>query len=171
MYASSARQLLEAENPNAKQQVLNEFVAKLRDRVPGSSEFIGGFWDISFTDWNTRSRQLVRYLLRRLDMHLRVGVVPDYDSFTIEHLAPQHPAGQRTVSIDCVGQLGNLLFVSAELNERLKNRDPVDKIKILLSEDVPLDASFKSIKKWTDETVNARTVALAGLFREEIFKV
>ncbi len=59
MYASSARQLLEAVTTDAKAIVIKDFVSKLRDRVPSYEEFEAAFAEIRFTDDNTRRNFLL----------------------------------------------------------------------------------------------------------------
>ena len=131
MYASSARQLLESSDKNEKQQVLSEFIGKLGERIPSAEEFHAGFAEIWFTDENARSRQLVRYLLRRLDTHLRERVIPDYELFTIEHLSPQNPAGKLPVSGDVIGTMGICCLWTESSTESLKNKEPSEKLKKL----------------------------------------
>ena len=171
MYALSARQLLEAQSKDERAQVIKEFVGKLRDRVPSYDEFEAAFAEIRFTDDNTRQRQLVRYLLRRIDEYLRTGTPPNYDVMTIEHLAPQKPLSNATATPDAVGMMGNLLLVTEELNKNLANKAFGEKIKILKKSDVLLDDSLKNASKWDDSTIENRSKALAKLCYEKVFKV
>ena len=172
MYASSARQLLEASDKNSKQGVLTEFIAKLRDRVPSAEEFDAGFVDIYFTDKNTRYRQLVRYLLRRLHEYLRgEDEAPDYEKFNIEHLASQNSVSSNRISDEYIGQIGNLVFLPVALNESLANKPAEEKLKRLKEKKVPLDENLKIARDWTAEAIKSRTDALSALFREKILKV
>lgn len=170
MYASSARQLIEALDKNEKQRILSEFSDKLRERVPSQAEFEAGFMNIWFTDENTRARQLVRYLLRRLYTHMRASPEPNFDTFSIEHLAPQNSKARPTVSPDSVGAMGNLLFVCEKINNQLKNIDPMTKLSKLKEQDYPLDNELKSAEEWTDNAIEKRTKALAALFHDHILK-
>jgi len=171
MYASSARQLLEASDKNAKQLVLKEFVDKLRDRIPSADEFDAGINEIEFSDRNTRSRQLVKYLLRRLDRRLRPGPEPNYDNFSIEHLAPQNPAASSKVSNRLIGKLGNLLFVPEDINAALRNADPMAKLAKLKDSNFPIDENLKVATEWNDKAVRARTILISKMFREWILKI
>lgn len=121
MYALGARELTPGNQKDKNGQVIKAFKQKLRDRIPSYEEFEAGMLDIRFSNENTRQRQLVRYLLRRVDEHLRTGVRPDYEQMTVEHLASQNPSGAAEASEDVIGMLGNLLLVPQELNEGLKN--------------------------------------------------
>jgi len=171
MYASSARQLLEAANKNEKSQILTEFTKKLRERIPSEEEFTAGFVDICFTDQNTRLRQLVRYLLRRLDRHIRTGPEPNYEMFTIEHLGPQNPKTKADHPSKSVGQVGNLLFSSEDVNGKLKNADPLQKLLQFKNVGHPLDDELLKATEWTEEAIANRTNFLAHLFYTEILSV
>ena len=168
MYYSSARQLGDAKDKNAKQIVLREFVQKLKSRVPAAEEFDAGFRELWFTNDQARLRQLVRYLLRRLDQHLRSGTKADYDTMNIEHIAPQNADGKSSVSEEYVGLMGNLILLDAELNGKLGNKTPIAKLKNMRAEKVPLDDNLKTAKSWTDKAVDERTDELAKLFRTKI---
>ena len=169
MYASSARQLLEARSKDEKGKVMQEFVAKLRDRVPSYEEFEAAFVELGFTDDNTRQRALVRYLLRRIDHYIRPGTPPDYEQLTIEHLAPQSPNGKGAVSGDVIGMMGNLLLVTEKLNDKLANRPFADKLKILKESDVPMDEPLRDASIWDDEAIESRTKRLARLCYDSVF--
>ncbi len=171
MYSSSARLLLSAQSRDKKVRVLREFVTKLRDRVPSYEEFEAAFIELEFTDENTRYRGLVRYLLRRIDEHLRSGVAPDYDQMTIEHLAPQTVTTSWKVSEDHVGVMGNLLLVSEDLNEQLGTKTFKSKKELLLGEDSKLYGFLKNETRWNNDRVKARTLELAQLCHDKMFQV
>ena len=171
MYSSSARLLFEANDKNSKQLVLKEFVDKLRQRVPGDDEFDAGIADIRFLDGNTRSRPVVRYLLRRLDLHLRAGAEPNYEKFSIEHIAPQNPAKKSSLTKDEIGSLGNLLFIPESLNAKLKNLDPKKKLQILKSEGLPLDSVLCCATDWGSDEITARTQVISRMLRQDVLKV
>jgi Protein of unknown function (DUF1524) len=170
MYASSARQLLEAVTIDGKYVVLKEFIGKLRDRVPSYEEFEAAFVEIRFTDDSTRQRQLVRYMLRRIDEDMRDGVVPDYDRMTIEHILPQK-AAQMPDKLDEVGMIGNLLLVDGKLNDRLGNRPPSDKLKILNDSGILLDDSLRNATTWDEAAIRERTKRLSEACYQKIFRV
>lgn len=170
MYASSARQLLEAKSNNDKGIVVKEFVGKLRSRVPGYEEFEAAFIEIQFTNDNARQRSFVRYLLRRIDEHHRSDTIPDYNLMTIEHLASQNISGS-TVSKESIGMMGNLIFVTEKQNTALGTKKFKEKMEILRRADVPLDSYLESAEKWSNKTITERTKSLSKLCYEKIFKV
>jgi hypothetical protein len=170
MYASSGRQLLDAETNDERNAIIKDFVAKLRSRVPSVDEFMAAFKEIHFTNENTRQRQLVRYLLRRVDEYWRDGAIPDYERLTIEHIAPQRPGGDGGAS-DLVGSIGNLLLVDGELNDRLSNKTFSGKKIVLGEANVQLDEVLRNAEEWNEKAISKRTEILARLCYEMIFRV
>jgi hypothetical protein len=170
MYASSARQLLEAVTNDGKAVVIKEFISKLHDRVPSYEEFEAAFAEIRFTDDNTRQRQLVRYLLRRIDEYMRDGLMPDYGRMTIEHILPQRP-NQGAEKPDEMGMMGNLILIDGKLNDKLGNKVPTEKIQMLVDADVPLDECLRNATTWDEAAIRERTKKLAELCYQKIFRV
>jgi hypothetical protein len=171
MYALAARELTKGQGKDKRAQVLRAFKQKMKDRVPSSEEFEAGLLDVRFSDANTKQRQLVRYLLRRLDQHFRTGPVPDYDQMTIEHIASQNPAGQVNAAPDSVAMFGNLLLVSEELNGKLKNKPGKDKLAIIKAESHPIDSYLAKARAWDDGSIRQRTISLATTLLKEVLVV
>ncbi|MFO0734808.1 MAG: DUF262 domain-containing protein [Labilithrix sp.] len=169
MYALSGRSLWEATDKNKAGRVLRDFTNKLRERVPSEDEFVAGFAQLKFSDENTKQKALVRYVLQRIDAHLRKGAPPDYDKFTIEHVAPQKPAtGKPAVRM---ADIGNLILVPQKLNERLRNETFVKKKQLMTTDLVPMDDVLKKASSWGDEEIAARSKAMATLACQKIFAI
>jgi hypothetical protein len=172
MYASSARQLVEAHDKNARMSVLREFIEKLRQRIPVYEEFEANFGEIQYTSGQTKQKPLVRYLLRRFDMHWRAGREPvDYDQLTVEHIAPEARGPTWDVSAAMLGKLGNLTFVTQDLNNRLRDRPFDEKISVMKEAGVPMDKSLSEATGWGDEDIQRRTKELARLGYEQVFRL
>jgi hypothetical protein len=171
MYALGARELSACQSKDESAQVLKSFKMKMRDRVPSVEEFEAGWLELRFSNENTKQRQLVRYLLRRLDQHFRSGDVPDYDQMTIEHIAPQHPIGTPKLQSDMVSWFGNLVLVPDAVNQELKNRAPEEKISLLVQKGYPMDPFLASVSEWDESAIRNRTTSLARLFLDDILKV
>jgi hypothetical protein len=168
MYALHARQLLAARDLAAKLRCLNELKKKLRDRKPSFPEFEANFLDIRYTNNFTKQKKLVQYILAKIDRTQSVGVHIDYERMTIEHLAPQNP--RESVTATWVGNLGNLIFVDAETNDKLANKDIAAKLKVLGKTNVYLDPSIRKCKAWSDDEIEERTRDLAKLAYEKVWK-
>jgi uncharacterized protein with ParB-like and HNH nuclease domain len=169
MFALSARELEKADSKNKADQVLKEFTAKLKGRLPTALEFEAGFTQIAQTEEAAKQRPLVRYLLARIDEYLRDDATIDYSQMTIEHVASQNPADGQP--LQHVGAVGNLLFLAPKLNDKLKNKPFDKKIAILKKAHFPLDESLREATNWGNTEIITRTRALAKLSQDKVFRV
>jgi uncharacterized protein with ParB-like and HNH nuclease domain len=164
LYASSAQQLYEAPDKNGKNVIINDFLSKLRERRPSFEEYLVNFNELYFTSTETRQRGLFRYILSTLDSYLRgtkEGI--DYEHYTIEHLIPEGAGDSVAVSSEKVGMIGNMVFVTQELNEQLGSKKFSEKIEILKQENVPLDDILQNAEDVTDKIIEDRTSYIAEL--------
>ena len=169
MYALGGRSLCEARDKNKATLVLNEFIEKLRERIPTAAEFAAAFTQLRYSSENTKQRNLVRYVLMRVDGYFRKGAPVDYDKFSIEHIAPQNPAsGMASAG---VAEIGNLILVPESVNEDLKNDGFLKKKAKMSAEHVPFDPILENATSWSDKDIEARSQALAELAYSTIFVV
>ena len=84
---------------------MNEFIDKLRDRVPTYDEFELYFSEIGFTDTATKQKSLVQYMLRKFDMAQNKYLAKDYSKMSIEHLAAQNAPREPFVAEYNIAQL------------------------------------------------------------------
>ena len=171
MYAALGRRLFEAKDTPEAVNVIAELKQKLRDRIPLFDEFRALFPGVVFTDNITKQKKLVKYTLVGLADHVSSASVVDYGQMTIEHLAPQSLIGTAGFTEGVVGQLGNLLLVSEELNVKLKDRPFKDKKKILKEAGFPLPGEIESAVEWGAKEIVARTELLALRAFNEIWKI
>ena len=169
MYAAAARELYNESNHQTRANILKEFRKKLRDRTPDLDVFKSGFSELQYTSTDTRNRAIVRYVLGRLDNHFRSDKVVDYDKMTVEHIYPENPAARLTDHDEIVGSIGNLIFVSEDLNGKLKNKSFAEKKVLLKKAGVPLDAVLSKAKVWTAVEIAARRDALAEIAFHKIW--
>jgi len=80
---------------------------------------------------------------------------------TIEHLAPQSLIGQSGYVDLLIGQIGNLLLVSEEVNGLLKNKSFKDKKVILAENGHKLSESIDQATEWGPAEIKQRTDAIA----------
>jgi hypothetical protein len=170
MYAAAARDLFLQPHAQQRAKHLQEFRAKLRKRVPERDVFNAGFLELRFTSTDTRHRPLVRYILGKIDEHMRQDKTADYSKMTVEHIAPENPSGPNAGTLD-VGRIGNLVFVSEELNVKLKNKAFSDKKAIIIKAGVPLDSVLTKANKWTAKEIEERSRLLAEVAYGPIWKV
>jgi hypothetical protein len=136
----------------------------------GHQAFKANFRKIIYTDSNTKQKALVRYILSNLDAYFRLNATVNYGLMTIEHLYPQSPK-QNPLPEEIIGQIGNLIFVTPETNGRLANKSFDEKIKILKSENYPMDDVLSKSIHWTEDSIKLRTDLLAEKSYKEIWKL
>lgn len=171
MYASLGRRLFEAKTTDVALTVTKELKEKLRNRIPSLEEVKALFPEIIYTERQTKQRALVRYILSFFAEDLKHGIVTDYEQMTIEHLVPQSQIGEGDFSEAIVGQLGNLILVSSDLNSRLKAKPFSEKRKILKAAGLPLPTDILTADEWTAERIRATTVSMATRAYERLWKI
>jgi hypothetical protein len=162
MYASLGRRLFEAADTHASVDIIRELKEKLRERIPSESEVIALFPEVIYTENFTKQRSLVKYTLVGLAHENTKGITVDFEQMTIEHLVPQSMIDQDDYSDANIGQLGNLILVSEDLNGKLKNKSFQDKKKILQNEGYDLFPDVLSLNKMSPEIIEERTKKLAS---------
>jgi hypothetical protein len=162
MYAAAGRDLSNESNEQKLAKHLQDFKAKLKNRLPDKTAFEAGFLQLRYSQFDSRDRPLIRYILGKIDAHLRKDATVDYSKMTIEHIAPQNPPGAAG-AIPLFATIGNLVLVSEELNGKLKNKSFPEKKKIMLDVGLPLDGDVKSAGNWGQTEIEKRTKALALL--------
>lgn len=171
MYAALGRRLYEAKDTQASVEVIKDLKQKLRDRVPSLDEVRALFPEVIYTDNVTRQRKLVKYILVGLDQTTPSPIVVDYDQMTIEHLAPQSLIGQGEYNEAIVGQLGNLLLVSDDLNAKLKDKPFKEKKQILLKSGFKLPEEMKAATTWGATEIRQRTQIFADRGYNDTWKL
>jgi hypothetical protein len=163
MYASLARDISSEERAPARAARLQDFRQRLNQRLPDEEVFAAGFSALKYSQLDSRGRPLVAYILRKVDRLLRDNDAPvDYDRMTIEHIAPQNPPAGQDRLLE-YASIGNLILVSEDLNNRLRNRPFSDKKRSLRRGGVPMDEALSESAEWGDEQIQARAQALSAL--------
>jgi len=171
MYAALGRDLTEAKDTQQAVTVIRLLKKKLRDRVPSLAEVKALFPYIIYTENVTKHRKLVKYVLASLDRAQGSGGVVHYERQTIEHLVPQSVIGSKGRTDSVIGQLGNLILVSDDLNAKLKDKPFADKIKILDEAGVPLPEVMKKKTEWSPKAISDRTKRLAEEAYDSVWKI
>lgn len=170
MYAALGRRLFEAESTQGAVKIIQELRQKLRDRIPSVEEFKALFPLIIFTDNVTKQKKLVKYVLVGMARQGTSAAVLDYEQMTIEHLAPQSVIGQSGYDDAVIGQIGNLLLVSGEVNGLLENKSFTDKKKILAENGYKLPESIDQATAWGPSEIKQRTEEIADKAYNTVWK-
>lgn len=170
MYSSFAQRLYSCNDAQQAGEEIIVLVRKLRDRLPGFEEFSLGFRSISYTNTNSKQKNLVRYILRKFSLHHGYNTPVDYDDLTIEHI---HPQGKidTTWTESIVGSLGNLIFLDEKTNITLGTKRFTEKKKILEEEGYGLPAEVVQAESWTPSVVDAHLKKMAETAYTVIWKI
>ena len=171
MYAALGRRLSEAGDTQAAVEVIRDLKEKLRERIPSWEEVKALFPEIIYTENFTKQRSLMKYILTGLAKAATSAVSVDYDSMTIEHLVPQSMIGIDSWTDTIVGQAGNLILVTENLNSKLKDKPFKEKKKILLSHNFDLPIDILNAADWTPENIIKRTIDMAELAYQSVWKI
>jgi len=171
MYASLGRRIFEAKTMDGAWDVITELKQKLRDRIPSIGEVKALFPEIVYTEQLSKLRGLVKYILSRVQSDTRSGTVIDFEKMTIEHLVPQSRISDADQAESVVGQLGNLILVSEEMNTRLCDKPFLEKKNILTAAGFPLPAELAEADEWTENEIRTRTEAIAVLAYEKLWRI
>lgn len=172
MYASHARELHTAQTLENKLEVINELIKKLRNKRPSYPEFEANFLEILYSKKYTKHKNLVRYILEKIDQsHRQRGVSIDYNQMTIEHIASQNPHTQNAMSDNLIAQIGNLILVNENLNNKLANKEFNEKKSILLNSGVWLDDVLRNASSWGQQQIESRSKALAKLAYDKVWRI
>jgi hypothetical protein len=171
MYASLGRRLFEAADTHEAVEIIQELKTKLRDRVPSLEEVVALIPEMIYTSNITKLRKLVKYALVGFAKHHEGGVVVDYETMTIEHLVPQSLIGTNGYNDAIIGQVGNLVLVSEELNHKLKDKTFKDKKNILEAAGYQLPEDVKQAIDWTDAEIVKRTKKLAEQAYNTVWRI
>jgi hypothetical protein len=172
MFALAARELEEAASKDKAAKVLTRFLAKLRERLPIAAEFAVAFGELQYTAESAKQRPLIRYLLTRVDQHMRRHGAVDYDKMSIEHIASQNPKPGEPAAPLNVGRIGNLILVPETFNSEVLANKPFPKKKVAYKKaHLPLDAVLVDAGVWTAAEIDARTKGMASMVQDKVFRV
>ena len=169
MYAKHAREVREAESLQNAVSSIAELKNKLRERLPAAEEFYAGFREISHSSTYTRQRNLVRYILGCVARHGLGTDALEFDEMTIEHIVPQ---SDTSIAEDDIANIGNLVLVTAKLNEKLATKPfAAKKPRLDAATDVWLDDVLRQATKWQRPEIRARADTLATLALEKVWQL
>jgi hypothetical protein len=88
---------------------------------------------------------------------------------TIEHLAAQNAFGPNPISDERCAEIGNLILLDHELNEKLGNEPFPEKLKIIQNSIMQLESAITKAQKWSDTEISKRTERLATLAYNKVW--
>ncbi|WP_318473977.1 DUF262 domain-containing protein [Photobacterium leiognathi] len=157
MYSQHAIELSNANSSDKVQKVLNSLSRKLDERMPSYTEFEVKFIELNYLSNKTKSKNIIKYALCKLLGSNYSCLDINHDNLTIEHLIPEAniKVGYKQ---ELVGSIGNLILTDAMTNgHKLKDKDPISKIKLLEAAGYPIESNFLKIDDLTEEEVFERS--------------
>jgi len=173
MYASLARQVTAVMNAQAATPVLAELRNKLKERVPNLDEFLALFPEVIYTNTLSKQRGLVKYVLSRIARYEGHAYSADLDDLTIEHLFPQSKIDGGNWTDEIIGQIGNLILLPKELNDKLENKSFTEKKQLLKANNYQhlLPNYFWAAAELTPELIRQRTRELGEIAYNKVWKI
>lgn len=139
--------------------------------MPDYAEFKELFPKLVYAENVSQQKRLIKYVLQRMNSHVASPSVTDYEQMTIEHIVPQSLVGKNGRTDSIVGQIGDLLLVSPELNKSLEDRPFREKKKILSAAGFALPKEIADATAWAPADIAARTALLAKKAYDVVWKI
>ena len=131
------------------------------------------FPNLIYTNKVTKQRALVKYVLSRLGRADGHAYSADLDDLTIEHLVPQSKIDKDNWSDDTIGQVGNLILVTKDVNDKLRDRTFAEKKAVLKANKCNdlMPESFWKAPDLTIDLIQQRTLELGALAYNKVWKI
>lgn len=171
MYSSFAIKLFGCAGSQEASNLIEEFVEKLRAKLPSLDEFKVAFREVIYTNSNSKQKNLVRYILEKFSVYYSFKYPVDFDDLTIEHLSPQSKIGTNPWTEASIGCLGNLIFIDQKTNGDLDAKEFNEKKKMLIDRDYSLDDTIINAGDWTPESIFNRADTMATVAYNHIWKI
>ena len=172
MYSQYARKLSEAKDDAQKLNVIRELRQKMRDRIPTYDEFLAAFKTLEFTNGYTKQKKIIQYTMAKIDEHYnKSGVAINYDAMTLEHILAQNPPNKAKNHDDYYGKIGNLILIDEKTNNNLGNKPFSAKKTVLQKASIHIDDVLKNAADWTTAEIEQRTINLAKVAYNNVFKI
>ncbi len=170
MYSSFGQRLFESKSSQEASIEIDALIKKLRQRVPSLDEFRVAFREISYTNSNSKQKNLVRYILRKFSEEKSYKYSCDYDELTIEHFHSQSRIDDEWTE-EVVGSLGNMFFLEDGENVALGAKATSDKRAFLKKQGYSLPSMIANSRKWTPDLVREHTDQMAEDAWGKIWKI
>lgn len=173
MYSQFGRKLSEAKEDEVKLKVIRQLKQKMTEKIPTFEEFLASFKTLEFTNGYTKKKNIIHYTLSKIDEYYskNKGLEINYNLMTIEHLIPQSLSLKKDVDSSSVGKIGNLILVDSKTNSKLDSKVFAAKKVILQKSNIFLDNEISIAKNWNAKEIDERTIKLATVAYNNVFKI
>ena len=170
MYASHARNVLNAKDSAEAALGIDDLRSKLAGSLPSIEEFVSAFAEIRYSGLHASQKRLVQYILGRMYEHASSKVLPiELDRMTIEHLIPQTSSA---LAPGDVARIGNLLFVPEGTNVSLGDKSFERKLPILrAASGLWVDQRVLDATRWGMDEIRERSAAMAETAFQDVWSI
>lgn len=170
-YSKYARNLRACKKAIETEAVIKGLRDDLKQKVPSVEATREAFKKLSFTDDETRHKKLIQYIFKRWEMWLQGTNELEPSQITLEHIAPQ----SNEALVQCVGSIGNLLPLGGTINGLAGAEDFKSKLELYKGSRLCVVREFLShygeCQEWGEAQINARTIEIADLGYNSIWKI
>lgn len=170
MYTSFGRRIYDAANSNEAGIIINDLIEKLNERKPTRTEVLAGFENLHYTSAQPKQGPLIKYTLQRIARFQNLAFSEDSIDLTIEHIHPQSK-GTDDWTAHIIGQVGNLILLSASQNGEVKDGSFAQKKRTLQQWPQTVPADVLQAKDWTPDVARERTRQLAMTAYDHVWTV
>ncbi|WOJ98155.1 DUF262 domain-containing HNH endonuclease family protein [Congregibacter brevis] len=170
MYSSFGQKLFASTTPQGAANEIDALKEKLRERVPSLEEFTVAFSEITYTNSNSKQKNLVRYILRKFSEYYDYKYSCDYEELTVEHFYPQSKI-DAVWTDNVVGSLGNLFFLEEIHNGKIDTKSPPEKKKYLKKNECAVPKFIGKSRGWTPDLVKTHTELMAREAWQKVWKI
>jgi uncharacterized protein with ParB-like and HNH nuclease domain len=166
-YSRAARDLQNTSDKRNAKDIINTLKESLTSRMPDEAVFTDKFKDLKFYNGYTRDKKLIQYIFNKIERSKLATNELAPENISLEHILPQSKNDK-----EIIGEIGNLLPLSQELNEKAKDKSVIDKLSIYQKSQYALPKEFadEHIIPWNPTTIAKRTEILAKYCYTDIWK-
>ncbi len=176
-YSKAARELFDSENRDNSQKTITDLKTKLKTRIPTKTIFVDKFSKLKYLKGYTNYKKLIQYIFGYIELVSRETEEFQPDSITLEHILSQSTKNKNDDKNGHIGDIGNLLPLSKELNEEADNQQFKAKLEIYKKSNFSTtkrfidECSTNNKTSWTAKDIEKRTKNLAEYCYDEIWKI
>ncbi|MBA6224011.1 DUF262 domain-containing protein [Colwellia sp. MB02u-18] len=160
-YSNLAIKLSNIKQKNDFQDISNELIVFLKNKLPEQNEFEVKFSELHYLSNITKFKSIIRYTLNSMLSECENGLTVDLNNMTIEHIIPQSAIGENNTQ-EIVASIGNLILTSEQVNAvTLSNKNPNEKLRLLKDLAYPLDKALINKDSWNADNIKIRTKEMA----------
>ncbi|GAB1786116.1 DUF262 domain-containing protein [Priestia megaterium] len=168
-YGKYARALRDAKNSNESNQIIQDIIKYLQEKLPKEDIFLNKWDELEYTEQNDKKKKIIQYIFAKWETNLLKTDELIVSNITIEHISPQ--SGKE----ELVGKIGNLLPLAGRINSTIGNDNFNDKIKSYRESRLETVQEFvkeyEECESWDNNAIIERSARMASIAYNKIWKI